>query len=138
MIRKASALPKGSPERRSLLERISADKTAGGRDFPSMPALKLPGAQLLKDVEAAGFHSKGHIAKYDFDRVLWNPVEAHANDRSGRLTLQWYAYPHDDFMNKKSGNRGDYIYGYVTVYLGVTNDIGGALEIKVENTVKSY
>ena len=138
MIRRAAALPKGNHERRALLERLSADKSAGGRDFPSMSPFKLPGVQLLKDVQSAGSHSKDDIAKFDFERVLWNPVEANASDRSGRLMMQWYAYPHGDFMNKTTGNRGNYIYGYVTVYLDVSKDIGGVLVVKVENTVKSY
>lgn len=134
LIRLASSLPKGSDERRAIL--------AGLKSAYSKPettsTFRLSGAQIEKDVRAAGQHTSEHIDKYDFKKLLWNPVEVSDNGRHGRMSIQWFAYPHGDFMNKSSGNKGNYIYGYVEVDLKPTRDIGGDLVVETINFIKSW
>ena len=135
LIRLASTLPKGSAERKAILAGLS--KKAGSKSTSSS-IFKLSSAQIEKDVRKAGMHSKEHIDKYDFSQLMWNPVESHGSGRHGFLTMKWFVYPYDDFGNKASGQKGNYIYGYVEVELYPKRDIGGELVVKTINFVKSY
>ena len=135
LIRLASTMEKGSEERKAILsglEKTAYSGPASAKEF------KLSGSQIEKDVRAARYHPPSHIDKYDFSKLLWNPVEAAGHNRKGIMTQKWFAYPYGDFGNKSSGDKWNYIYGYVEVTMKPTKDIGGTMEVNIVNYVKSY